>query len=142
MASIIGFLLVFKLLQPSGDRFWFSLKCSYFWPNLVLAGSLVVYQFSQSLFMTLFVFPFLQSAASLRHSFKSALGTFILVTFFSLATFFTLFGSFVGSDVSNLAHKLIREMILDHQCAGSNTWVYTSLHVVPALIIFVKILSN
>jgi hypothetical protein len=118
------------------------LKCHYFWPNLVLAGSLVVYQFSQSLFMTLFVFPFLQSAASLRHSFKSALGTLFLVSFFFLMTYLTLFGSFVGSSVSDLGHKLIREMILDHHCAGSNTWVYTSMHTVPALIIFIKILTN
>ena len=142
IASIVGFLLVFKLFQPAGPRFWFSLKCSYFWPNLVLAGSLVVYQFSQSLFMNLFVFPFLQSAASLRHSFKSALGTLFLVSFFSVATYFTLFGSFVGSGVSQLGHKMMREMIMDHQCAGSNVWVYGCMNVVPAFIMFVKILTN
>lgn len=141
-ASIIGLLLVFKFLQPKGDRFWFSLKCNYFWPNLVLAGSLVVYQFSQSLFMTLFVFPFLQSAASLRHSLKSAALTILLVSFFSIVTYLTLFGSMVGSGVSQLGHKILREMILDHQCAGSNMWVYTSLHLVPAFIIFIKILTN
>jgi hypothetical protein len=92
--------------------------------------------------MNLFVFPFLQSAASLRHSFKSALGTLALVSFFSIATYFTLFGSFAGSGVSHLGHKLMREMILDHHCAGSNVWVYSCMHVVPAFIMFVKILTN
>ena len=104
---------MFKLFEPSGPRFWFSLKCSYFWPNLVLAGSLVVYQFSQSLFMNLFVFPLMQSAASLRHSLKSALGTLFLVSFFSTVTYLTLFGSFTGG-VGQLGHRMVREMIMDH----------------------------
>ena len=97
-ASVVLLLLVFKQMQPIGNMFWFSLKCHYFWPNLVLAGSLVVYQFSQSLLMVLFVFPFLQSAASLGHSsLKSSALTLALIAFFSAFTCITLFGSLQSS---------------------------------------------
>ena len=122
-------LVVFKQIQPSGKRFWFSLKSNYFWPNLVIAGSLVVYQFSQSLFMNLFIFPFMQSAASLRHSLRSAAVTIILVAFFSVFSFLTLFGSLLnqGLPIVELGHKIVREMIMDYQCAGSNIWAYSCL---------------
>lgn len=53
----LALFLVFKLLQPRSRDLWFLVKSHYWWPNLVLAGSLVVYQFSHSLLMCLFVFP-------------------------------------------------------------------------------------
>lgn len=57
LAFVTTLMLVFKVIQPSDGNFWFSLKSSYWWPNLVLAGALVVYQFSQALIMNLFIFP-------------------------------------------------------------------------------------
>jgi hypothetical protein len=139
-------MLVFKVaLQPKGNKFWFSLKCAYWWPSLVLAGSLVVYQFSQSLIMNLFVFPFVQSAGYLGSSFKSILMTFILLAFFSGFTLLTLFGTHLAHLTTHplsFLSALLRDSILDYTCAGSNTWVYLCLHCLPALIVTAKILIN
>ena len=99
LAQVLLLFIVFKWIQPAGSRFWFSLKSNYFWPNLVLAGSLVVYQFSHSLFMTLFIFPLLQSAGSLRHSFKSALLTLVLLAVFFTFDVLALFGPVIAGNI-------------------------------------------
>ena len=46
LALTIVLLLIFKVLYKGDSNFWFSLKSHYWWPSLVMSGSLVVYQFS------------------------------------------------------------------------------------------------
>jgi hypothetical protein len=53
----MALLIAFKLVYKGDGNFWFSLRSHYWWPNLVLSGSLVVYQFSESLILALFLFP-------------------------------------------------------------------------------------
>jgi Gaa1-like, GPI transamidase component len=161
-ASVL-YLILFKLFQPSeAKKLWFSIKSNYWWPNLVFAGSLVVYQFAQSLVMCLFIFPLIQSAYHLRSSFTNALQCLLMVSTVLAVSLTLLFGSYFANphlagisivptlaDPSSLAtfagellHSLTREAILDYDCSGSNVWVYLCLHIVPSLIIFVKILTN
>lgn len=125
LSMVFLFLVIFKLKQPAGLRnLWFSIKCHYWWPNIVFAGSLVVYQFSQSLIMTLFVFPLIQVASSLR---VKPIMTMLMVTSFMSLTIVILFGTMIthpsnyglqGTSVFGMAGDLVqmvtREAILDY----------------------------
>ena len=93
----IALLSIFKMVQPKSQNLWFSIKSHYWWPNLVFAGSLVVYQFSQSLIICLFIFPMIQSAAYLGRGLFSAVQTTFLVSATLGATIFLLFGTFLAN---------------------------------------------
>ena len=142
----LAFLVVFKLCQQKkSERLWISIKSNYWWPNIVLSGSLVVYQFSESLVFTLCIFPLIHSAVHLRGvSCFKALWSLILLVLILTLDILLLFGSFIKKGVQpwNLVEGLTREAILDYECAGSNIWIYVCLHILPSLIILVKILTN
>jgi hypothetical protein len=94
--------------------------------------------------MNLFIFPLIQSAVALRKSSTlNALSSVILIAIFSTLNILALFGTYIGQGNSeNLLHTLIREAIRDYECAGSNVWVYLCLHIIPSLIVLIKILTN
>jgi len=135
----ISLLLGFKLVQPRTGDLWFLVKSHYWWPNLVLAGSLVVYQFSHSLLMCLFVFPLIQSAGYLGRSLRDTLQTLLLCGLVLATATLLLFGTMLGD--SGFV-SLVRTAIADHLCGGSNVWTYLCLQVLPSFLIFFKILSN
>lgn len=59
-----------------------------------------------------------------------------------------LFGSMIanpehfGMESGDMVLMLVREAILDYDCAGSNVWVYMCLHIVPSFIVFVKVITD
>jgi hypothetical protein len=91
-------MVVFKFAYSKGDEhFWFSLKSQYWWPSLVISGALVVYQFSESLLLTLFLFPLIQFSVSLRHSgILSALASVAGILLCAAGTIVLLFGSYLA----------------------------------------------
>ena len=159
LALTIVLLVGFKALyKDKGDtNFWFTLKSIYWWPSLVMSGSLVVYQYSQSLFLVLFLFPLIQYAKSLRDSTRldAVLSVFYIFTWVA-ATVVLLFGSYLAHpelaglpksasalDLAlGLPKYLISEAIRDSLCVGSNLWTYICLHFLPSLLMMFKILLN
>jgi hypothetical protein len=59
-----------------------------------------------------------------------------------------LFGSLIanpehfGMESGDMVLMLVREAILDYDCAGSNVWVYMCLHFIPSFIVFIKVLTD
>ena len=64
--------------------------------NLVFAGALVVYQFSQSLLLSVFVFPIMESASYLGESPLQAMKSIVLISFFISATVMFYFGTLIA----------------------------------------------
>jgi hypothetical protein len=86
----------------------------------------------------------------------SVLTSLVVLSALSVVSFFLLFGTYISHPEllglpqpvdassfwyfgSGLLHTLTKQAILDNVCAGSNVWVYVCLHMIPSLIIFVKI---
>lgn len=157
LALTIALLVGFKALYKGDTNFWFTLKSIYWWPSLVMSGSLVVYQYSQSLFLVLFLFPLIQYAKSLRDStpLDAVLSVLYIITWVA-ATVVLLFGSYLAHpelaglpksasalDLAlGLPKYLISEAIRDSLCVGSNLWTYICLHFIPSLLMMFKILLN
>ncbi len=121
-------LLAFKVIQPKSNDLWFLVKSHYWWPSLVFAGSLVVYQFSHCLIMCLFIFPLLQSASYLGRGIFSTVKTITLSSIVVAITVFILFGTYLAQkNIRSLPETLLKESILDYQCGGSNVWIYFCL---------------
>jgi len=76
---------------------WFNVKSTYWWLASVLSGSLVVYQFSESLIIALFIFPIMQSANYLfSRNILQTLKSLVLMTFFIAIDLLLLFGTYIG----------------------------------------------
>lgn len=148
--SIFTLLVGHKLLCKTNETFWFSLRSHYWWPNLVFVGSLVVYQFSQSLLMCVTVFPLMHFSTNLwrTKSFKDLVISIAGIVIITGVTILLLFGSLLanpqafGVEKGGLFSMLMREAIMDYDCAGSNIWVYLCLHIFPSLIVFLKVLTD
>jgi hypothetical protein len=157
LSLTIALLLGFKALYKGDSNYWFSLKSHYWWPSLVMSGSLVVYQFSQSLVLVLFLFPLIQYAKSLRDSKPlDAVLSVLYIVIWVAATVVLLFGSYLAHpelaglpksatalDLAlGLPKYLISQAIRDSLCVGSNLWVYICLHFLPSFLMMFKILLN
>jgi ABC-type cobalamin transport system permease subunit len=82
------------------------------------------------------------------HSAKDLVISLVGIVCIATFTVYLLFGSLLanptmfGVENGGIVPMLMREAIMDYDCAGSNVWVYLCLHIIPSMIVFVKILTD
>jgi hypothetical protein len=105
----------------------------------------------------LFFFPLLQFANKVS---GATIGSVVFTVGGLAATMavmvYMLFGTYIAhpeilglakdsSGVSlgwNILQTLLSDSIRDYMCGGSNIWVYISIHMLPNLIVLLKIITN
>ncbi|CDW75530.1 glycosylphosphatidylinositol anchor attachment 1 [Stylonychia lemnae] len=144
---VITFLVVFKTLQPKNMKYlWFNVKYSYWLLNPVFSGSLVVYQFSQSLLHCVFIFAIVSQATYIGQGMIKFLISVammgVMIAFVGLTLFGTLIIHNDGKTPLQILQGLVQETILDYQCVGSNVWSYICLFYLTSFIMMAKIITN